>query len=113
MQRPGARRELSYVADEAARIGRRPPAGCVVIERSYDVHVAHGPRPVAHYGETLDRCLPALAVLAADERAAAPREPRAARLQWEADRRLADDVGGGSACRRPGRCSSSTSRRPG
>ncbi len=90
-QPPGARRELSYVADEAAGIGAHTEAGCVVIERSYDVHVAHGPRPVAQYGETLDRCLPALAVLAADERAASPREARAARLQWEADRRLADD----------------------
>jgi hypothetical protein len=91
VQSPGARRELSYVADEAAEIGASTEAGCVVIERSYDLHLTHGPHPVAQYGETLDRCFPALAVLAADERAAAPREARAVRLQWETDRRLTDD----------------------
>ena len=52
----------------------------------------HGRQAVAEYGETLARCLPALAVLAADERAAAaPREARPVRLDWGAGRGLADD----------------------
>ena len=37
---------------------------------------------MARYGEALERCLPALAVLAADERAAGTREARPIRLEW-------------------------------
>jgi uncharacterized protein YprB with RNaseH-like and TPR domain len=64
----------------------------VVLERRYDPGMPHGREAVARYGEALDRCLPALAVLAADERAAAqPREARAVRLDWGSGRSLADD----------------------
>ena len=89
----GERRELTYEPEEASGL---PPAaadrGCVVLERHYDLEMPHGRQAVAEYGETLARCLPALAVLAADERAAAaPREARPVRLDWGAGRGLADD----------------------
>jgi hypothetical protein len=52
---------------------------------------------VAQYGDAIAKCLPALAVLAADERAAvASPHLRAGRLQWDGGRRPADDR------RRPG-----------
>jgi len=69
----------------------------VVLERLYDLEMPHGGHAVAQYGEALSRCLPALAVLAADERAAAaPPEARPVRLEWGGGRGLADDR------RRPG-----------
>jgi hypothetical protein len=85
------RRELSYVADDLAVLGAQTAGGCAVVDRHYELHVPHGGRTVARYHDALARCLPALAVLAADERAAAAREPRASRLEWDRDRRLADD----------------------
>lgn len=89
---PEARRELTYVADHDVSIGEGAPRGCVVLERHYDLQVPHGRHAVAQYGEALGRCLPALAVLAVDERAAAaPREAQATRLQWGADLRQADE----------------------
>ena len=87
------RGELTYEVDEGAALAAGAERGCVVLERHYDLEMPHGREPVARYGEVLERCLPALAVLAADERAAAPREARPARLEWESSRvgRRADD----------------------
>jgi len=86
------RRELTYELEGAAAAAGGVERGCVVLERHYDLDMPHGGHAVAHYGEALSRCLPALAVLAADERAAAaPREARAVRLEWGGGRGLADD----------------------
>ncbi|MBP1604181.1 MAG: hypothetical protein H6Q09_1353, partial [Acidobacteria bacterium] len=63
------RRELTYELEGAAAAAGGVERGCVVLERHYDLELAHGREPVAQYGEALARCLPALAVLAADERA--------------------------------------------
>ncbi|MFO7692974.1 MAG: ribonuclease H-like domain-containing protein [Vicinamibacterales bacterium] len=87
----GERRELIYEPEEASGLCAAADRGCVVLERHYDLEMPHGRQAVADYGETLTRCLPALAVLAADERAAAPREARPARLDWGASRGLADE----------------------
>ena len=88
----GVRRELTYEPEEASGLPAAADRGCVVLERHYDLEMPHGRQAVAEYGETLARCLPALAVLAADERAAAaPREARPVRLDWGAGRGLADD----------------------
>jgi hypothetical protein len=94
----GPRRELTYEPEEGRALRGEGDTGCVVLERHYDVEMAHGREPVARYGEVLERCLPALAVLAADERAAATREARPIRLDWgsAAGRRTADER------RRPG-----------
>ena len=87
-----AGRELTYVDDEAAALPAGAGQGCVVLERRYDLEMPHGREAVARYGDALARCLPALAVLAADEQAAAaPREPRAVRLDWGGGRHPADD----------------------
>ncbi len=95
-QTPG--RELTYEPEEGRALRVEGDTGCVVLERHYDVEMAHGREPVARYGEVLERCLPALAVLAADERAAGTREARPIRLDWgsAAGRRAAGDR------RRPG-----------
>ena len=87
------RRELTYELEGAASApSGAADRGCVVIERHYAPEMPHGRQAVAEYGETLARSLPALAVLAADERAAAaPREPRPIRLEWGAGRGAADD----------------------
>jgi len=85
-------RELTYESEEAGGLPAGAERGCVVLERRYDLEMPHGREAVARYGEALDRCLPALAVLAADERAAAqPREARTVRLDWGTGRSLADD----------------------
>jgi len=87
------RRELTYEMEGAASApGGAADSGCVVLERRYDLDMAHGREAVAHYGDALARCLPALAILAADERAAAvPREARPIRLEWGSGRSLSDD----------------------
>jgi hypothetical protein len=83
---------LTYEAEEASGLPSGADRGCVVLERRYELEMPHGREAVARYGETLARCLPALAVLAADERAAAaPREARPIRLEWGAARGLTDD----------------------
>ena len=89
----GVRRELTYEADEGGAPHGAADQGCVVLERHYDLETPHGREPVAQYGEALARCLPALAILAADERAAAPRDARPSRLEWGggAGRRLSDE----------------------
>ena len=88
----GERRELTYEPEEASGLRAAADSGCVVLERHYGLEMPHGRQAVADYGETLARCLPALAVLAADERAAAaPREARPVRLDWGGGRGLADD----------------------
>ncbi len=92
-----APRELRYVQDDAVSLGADAPTGCVVIERHYDLQMSHGRQAVAQYGDVLARCLPALAVLAADERASVVSpHARAGRLQWDGGRGLTDDR------RRPG-----------
>jgi hypothetical protein len=89
---PGERRELTYETEEARGLPAGAERGCVVLERHYDLEMAHGREAVAQYGEALTRCLPALALLVADERAAAaPREARPIRLEWGGGRRLTDD----------------------
>jgi hypothetical protein len=94
---PGARRELRYVQDDKVSLRADAPTGCVVLERHYDLQMPHGRQAVAQYSEALARCLPALAVLAADERASVVSpHARAGRLQWDGGRRLTDDR------RRPG-----------
>jgi len=88
----GQRGELTYESEEASGLPPGADRGCVVLERRYDLEMPHGREAVACYGEALARCLPALAILAADERAAAaPREARAIRLDWGTGRSLADD----------------------
>ncbi len=84
--------ELRYVPDD-----ERPPAveaatGCVVIERHYDLVLQHGRQPVHHYAEAIEGCLPSLAVLAADQRAAGvlPRA-KTRHLDFDHRSRLADD----------------------
>jgi len=94
----GQRRELTYESEEGRARRGEGDTGCVVLERHYDLEMPHGREPVARYGEVLERCLPALAVLAADERAAGTREARPIRLEW------------GSG---PGRRAASDRRRPG
>ena len=85
-------RELTYEAEDASAIGAGGDRGCVVLERHYDLEMPHGRQAVAQYGDALARCLPSLAVLAADERAAAsPREATPIRLEWGGSRGLADD----------------------
>jgi hypothetical protein len=92
MAAAGGRRELTYESEEGATIAGAADRGCVVLERHYDLEMPHGRHAVSHYGEALARCLPALAILAADERAAAtPREARPIRLDWGASRSLTDD----------------------
>ena len=83
-------RELTYEMEGAASApGGAADQGCVVLERHYDLERPHGREAVAQYGEALVRCLPALAILAADERAAAaPREARPIRLEWGGGRSL-------------------------
>ncbi len=87
------RRELTYELEGAASAtSGAADRGCVVLERHYGLEMPHGRQAVAEYGETLARSLPALAVLAADERAAAaPREARPVRLEWGAGRGAGDD----------------------
>jgi uncharacterized protein YprB with RNaseH-like and TPR domain len=93
----GERRELIYELEGAAAVVEETGRGCVVLERRYDLEMPHGREAVARYGEALARCLPALAILAADARAAeAPREARPIRLEWGGYRSVADDR------RRPG-----------
>jgi len=86
-------RELTYEMEGAASApGGAADQGCVVLERRYDLERPHGREAVAQYGEALVRCLPALAILAADERAAAaPREARPIRLEWGGGRSLTDE----------------------
>ncbi|MCX6546237.1 MAG: ribonuclease H-like domain-containing protein [Acidobacteria bacterium] len=73
-------------------VGSEVPTGCVVMERHYDLERYHGTQTLGHYAETIGRCLPALAVLAADERAAGgPRPERPLDLQFGASRSLVDD----------------------
>jgi len=86
-------RELTYEMEGAASApGGAAEQGCVVLERHYDLERPHGREAVAQYGEALVRCLPALAILAADERAAAaPREARPIRLEWGGGRSLTDE----------------------
>ena len=58
----------------------------------------HGRATIAEYGDSLDRYLAALAVLAADQRAAgAEPAPRAARFEWDRRSRPREDRGGGGA----------------
>ncbi|HNV03415.1 MAG TPA: ribonuclease H-like domain-containing protein [Vicinamibacterales bacterium] len=84
-------RGLVYAPEDApSGRGGAGGAGCAVIERQYAGERLHGRRRVAEYGEMLARCMPGLAVLAADDRAAAPREPRRERLQWDGGARLAE-----------------------
>ena len=88
----GARRELTYETEEAAGLPSGADRGCVVLERRYGLEMPHGREAVARYADALARGVPALAVLAADERAAAaPREARTVRLDWGGGRRLTDD----------------------
>jgi hypothetical protein len=85
-------RQLRYVQDDDVSHRAGAPDGCVVLERDYDLHMPHGPQAVADYGDALARCLPALAILAADERVSAvPPALRAGKLQWDGGRRLADE----------------------
>ena len=85
-------RELTYETEEASGLRAAADRGCVVLERHYDLERPHGREAVAQYGEALVRCLPALAILAADERAAAaPREARPIRLEWGGGRSLTDE----------------------
>ena len=85
-------RELTYEAEEASGLRAAADHGCVVLERHYDLERPHGREAVAQYGDALVRCLPALAILAADERAAAaPREARPIRLEWGGGRGLTDE----------------------
>ena len=85
-------RELRYVADDDVTSGADVDSGCVRLERHYDPLVSHGPHQVSRYVDTLARCLPALAVLAADPGAAvATRTPRSGRLQWGSEARFPRD----------------------
>jgi len=87
-------RERRYVPDEDVMSGADVASGCVRLDRQYEPEVAHGPHAVSRYADTLTRCLPALAVLAADPSvAAAMRAPRTGRLEWSGDARrlLRDD----------------------
>ena len=85
-------REQRYVLDDDVPVGPEVPTGCVVMERHYDLDRHHGRQAVGHYAEVIGRCLPALSVLAADERAAGgPRLERPRPLHFEATRPLADD----------------------
>jgi len=63
-------RELQYVPEEAVPVSPDAPSGCVIIERHFDLDVAHGAERLAGYAGVIERCIPALAVLAADDRAA-------------------------------------------
>jgi hypothetical protein len=81
-----------YVVDDDVLVAGEVATGCVVMERHYDLDGHHGRQAVGHYAEVIKRCLPALAVLAADERAAGgPRLERPRRLRFEATRPLAAD----------------------
>ncbi|MEW5982797.1 MAG: ribonuclease H-like domain-containing protein [Acidobacteriota bacterium] len=85
----GASREYRYVQDDEVTIVEDATTGCVVIERHYDAHTFHGRHPVGHYGAIVERALPVLPVLAADERAALRRRPvRPGRLRWDNERRV-------------------------
>ena len=85
-------RERRYVLDDDVPIAHETPTGCVVMERHYDLDWNHGSQALRHHAEAIERCLPALAVLAADERAAGgPRLERPRRLHFDATRSLADD----------------------
>ncbi|MCX6538933.1 MAG: ribonuclease H-like domain-containing protein [Acidobacteria bacterium] len=84
--------ERRYVPDDDVPVGHEVPTGCVVMERHYELERHHGRQAVGHYAEVIERCLPALAVLATDERAAGgPRLERPRRLHFEATRPFADD----------------------
>jgi hypothetical protein len=88
----GVRRELTYEPEAGRALPAAADRGCVVLERRYDLEMPHGSHAVSHYGDALARCLPALAILASDERAAAgPTEARTVRLDWGAGRGLSDD----------------------
>lgn len=86
-------RELRYVPDDEPTAAGDVEAGCVRLERQYDPHVSHGPHAVSRYADTLTRCLPALAVLAADASAAVarPHQPRTRRLEWGREHRYPRD----------------------
>ena len=85
-------RERRYVADDDVRVAEDVPTGCVVMERHYDLDGHHGHQAVGHYAEIIERCLPALAVLASDERAAGgPRLERPRRLRFDAGRPFPDE----------------------
>lgn len=85
-------RELRYVPADEPASDADVATGCILLDRQYDPELTHGPHAVSRYADALARCLPALAVLAADPSAMAPRTPRAQRLQWGSDRRgLRDD----------------------
>ncbi|MCX6550247.1 MAG: ribonuclease H-like domain-containing protein [Acidobacteria bacterium] len=85
-------RELRYVADDGPPAPDHADTGCVIMERDYALHMAHGRHNVAHYADVLTRCLPALAILAGDFQAAGVTAPaRAGRLEWDMRGRLAED----------------------
>jgi len=89
VERPGEHR---YVPDDDVPVAHEVATGCVVMERHYEFDRQHGLQSVGNYAEVIERCVPALAVLASDERAAGgPRLERPRRLRFESDRRLADD----------------------
>jgi uncharacterized protein YprB with RNaseH-like and TPR domain len=78
---------------EGEPIGLEVPTGCVVMERHYDLDRCHGTHAIGHYADPIERCLPALAVLAADQRAAGgPGLERPRRLHFETTRRFDDGV---------------------
>lgn len=92
---PGAGvREIRFVPDEAVPVSAETATGCVVIERTYDAHVRHGRLAVSDYAETLAAHIPALALLAADERATAREDSRRTeRFAWDTRARRRDDAG--------------------
>lgn len=90
-------RETRYVADEPVPVSVETSEGCTVIDRHYDLDIHHGTATLAEYARSLDQHLPALGVLAADQRAAGIEPaPRPGRFEWERRGRPRDDP------RRPG-----------
>jgi len=88
----GAARELRYVPEEGVSVAPEAVTGCVILERHYALDLQHGARRVSQYAEVIHRCLPALAVLGADARAAGvPAPAKPARLEFESAGRWRDD----------------------
>lgn len=85
-------RETRYVDEAAVPLAAETLEGCTVIERHYDLDCRHGRATVGEYAAALSGHLPALAVLAADQRAVgAEVVPTPGRFEWDRRRPTRDE----------------------
>jgi hypothetical protein len=87
-------REIRFVPDEAVPVSAEVDTGVVVIERTYEADMRHGRLIVGDCAEALASHVPALSLLAADERAAEREDARRTeRFAWDTRARRRDDAG--------------------